>query len=88
MTIPTIDPDVMIEEQRPGYVRYRNVVEGRRWEVFGTCQWVDPLRWGPCGEGAVDKPGGAPSTRPDIPSTPDLRCSLCVDGGHLTFREL
>ena len=32
----TADPLVVIEEQRPGYVRYRNA-EGRRWEVHGTC---------------------------------------------------
>lgn len=32
----TADPLVVIEEQRPGYVRYRNA-EGRRWEVYGTC---------------------------------------------------
>src|SRR5687767_455448 len=30
------DPLVVVEEQRPGYVRYRNA-EGRRWEVHGTC---------------------------------------------------
>jgi hypothetical protein len=32
----TADPAVFIEEQRDGYVRYRNT-EGRRWEVHGTC---------------------------------------------------
>lgn len=32
----TADPAVVIEEQRDGYVRYRNI-EGRRWEVHGTC---------------------------------------------------
>jgi len=32
----TADPFTVIEEQRPGYVRYRNA-EGRRWEVHGTC---------------------------------------------------
>lgn len=33
---PTQDPHVWIEEQREGYVRYRND-EGRRWEVHGEC---------------------------------------------------
>jgi hypothetical protein len=33
---PTADPHVAIEEQREGYVRYRNA-DGRRWEVHGTC---------------------------------------------------
>lgn len=34
--IPTSDPDVTIEEQREGYVRYR-ATDGRRWEVHGAC---------------------------------------------------
>jgi hypothetical protein len=34
--IPTADPFVFIEEQYPGYVRYRNL-DGRRWEVHGMC---------------------------------------------------
>lgn len=33
---PTCDPAVFIEEQRPGYVRYQRT-DGRRWEVWGTC---------------------------------------------------
>jgi hypothetical protein len=34
---PTSDPSVVIEERSPGYVRYRNILDGRRWEVRGTC---------------------------------------------------
>lgn len=45
--IPTADPTVFIEEQRPGYVRYRSAT-GRRWEVHGTCD-----RRGNCLIGAV-----------------------------------
>lgn len=33
---PTADPDIEIEERRPGFVRYRHV-DGRRWEVRGVC---------------------------------------------------
>lgn len=33
---PTADETVRIEEQSPGYVRYQSV-DGRRWEVRGTC---------------------------------------------------
>ena len=33
----TADPNVFIEEQRKGYVRYRNTETGRRWEVHGEC---------------------------------------------------
>lgn len=34
---PTLDPYVVIEEQRDGYVRYRNTETGKRWEVHGVC---------------------------------------------------
>ena len=45
--IATSDPFVMIEAQEPGYVRYRRA-DGRRWEVFGTCD-----KRGDCLVGAV-----------------------------------
>jgi hypothetical protein len=35
--IPTADPNCVIEEQREGYVRYRALSSGRRWEVHGVC---------------------------------------------------
>lgn len=47
MEEPTADPTVVIEERGEGYVRYRNI-EGRRWEVFGTCD-----KRGNCLVGAV-----------------------------------
>jgi hypothetical protein len=59
---PTCDPTVWIEEQRPGYVRYRNAV-GRRWEVYGACD-----KRGDCWVGAV---GPAPTL--DCPVTPEFR---------------
>ena len=62
--IPTADPHVWIEEQRPGYVRYRNG-EGRRWEVSGVCD----MR-GDCLVGAVDPLLGPPESRPDVPVLP------------------
>jgi len=34
--IPTADPDVFIEEQREGYIRYRRT-DGAVWEVRGIC---------------------------------------------------
>lgn len=34
---PTSDPHVFIEERREGYVRYQRRTDGRRWEVWGTC---------------------------------------------------
>lgn len=37
--IPTFDPHVFIEEQRPGYIRYWRIIDGRRWEVYGTCDY-------------------------------------------------
>lgn len=84
----TRDPGVVIEKQGRGRVRYRRLGDGRRWEVLGECAWTDPDRWGPCGEGADEPAPGGPAFRPDVPVTPELRCSLCVDGGHLRFREL
>lgn len=45
---PTSDPDVFIEEGRVGYVRYRRLSDGRRWEVLGECD-----RRGDCLIGAV-----------------------------------
>jgi hypothetical protein len=47
-TEPTVDPYVVIEEQYDGYVRYRRITDGRRWEVFGTCD-----HRGDCMVGAV-----------------------------------
>lgn len=35
--IPTVDPNVVIEAQSIGYVRYRSLSTGHRWEVHGTC---------------------------------------------------
>lgn len=45
--IPTSDPNVVIEERREGYTRYRNT-DGKRWEVHGVCD-----RRGDCLIGAV-----------------------------------
>ena len=80
---PTADPHTWIEEQRSGYVRYRNS-EGRRWEVFGICD----MR-GDCLVGAVSPLLGPPDTRLDVPVTPEFD-ACCGDPitGTLTFREL
>jgi hypothetical protein len=37
MDTPTADPYVVIEEQSPGYIRYRNTLTNERWEMYGTC---------------------------------------------------
>lgn len=57
---PTSDPDVFIEEQREGYVRYRRN-DGRRWEVHGTCD-----RRGDCLIGAVIEGYGLIKDHADI----------------------
>jgi hypothetical protein len=44
---PTSDPDVLIEAQGPGWVRYRQR-DGRRWETHGVCD-----KRGNCLVGAV-----------------------------------
>jgi hypothetical protein len=87
-TLSTIDPWVVMEAQRPGYVRYRGLDDGRRWEVHGTCAWTDAETDGPCQEGQRSLPIGPPDGRLDCPVTPELDCSLCVGEGHLTFTEL
>lgn len=58
--IPTADPDVQIEEQRPGYVRYRRT-DGARWEVHGVCD-----RRGDCLIGAVIEGYGEIKNKRDI----------------------
>jgi hypothetical protein len=85
--IKTCDPYVWIEEQRKDYVRYRNIVSGRRWEVLGTCIYEGDGN-GPCTEGAVGPPLGPPEGRLDVPIASELICELCVDSGTLTFSEL
>lgn len=86
--LPTMDPWVVIEEQRTAYVRYRSLNDGRRWEVHGTCAWADPFSDGPCMQGQAGEPIGPPEWGLDCPITPELDCSLCVDEGHLRFVEL
>jgi hypothetical protein len=85
--IATCDPSILIEDRRVDYVRYRNVLTGRRWEVLGTCVYEGDGN-GPCEEGAATGVAGPPGSRRDIPVSPELICALCVDGGVLTFVEL
>lgn len=55
---PTVEPDVWVEEKRPGYVRYVRD-DGTRWEVEGVCD----MR-GDCLVGAVID--GKVLTRDDV----------------------
>jgi hypothetical protein len=94
---PTADPTVFIEEQREGYVRYRNT-DGRRWEVHGTCD-----RRGDCLIGAVidgveirdhahlkeiaDKKSPARiDSELDVPVTPEF--NTCCGADRFTYVEL
>ena len=79
--VPTVDPYVLIEEQRKGYVRYRNITTGRRWIVRGVCD----LR-GDCIIGAVDPPLGPPEGRLDVPVTPEFR--TCCGKDIFAYEEL
>lgn len=76
--IPTIDPFIVIEEQRDGYIRYRDTQSGKRWEVHGTCD-----KRGNCLVGAVINGESITSlerarelainyTGPDCPVTPSF----------------
>lgn len=67
---PTCDPYVFIEEKRIGYIRYREVVNGkitRRWEVHGICTGI-----GKCYEGAN---GEKPIL--DCPVSPEFKKDCC-----------
>jgi hypothetical protein len=74
---PTVEPDVFIEEERPGYVRYR-ATDGRRWEIRGRCDYR-----GDCLVGAVDPVLGPRETRLDVPVTPDFRGCCPLTGAWL-----
>lgn len=60
MNEKTSDPYVVIEEKRPGYVRYRRD-DGLRWEVHGVCD-----RRGDCLIGAVIEGYGQIKDHADI----------------------
>lgn len=47
---PTSDPHTFILEEREGYVKYKNIIDGRIWEVHGICTGI-----GNCWKGAVDE---------------------------------
>lgn len=66
--LSTIDPYVFIEEEYKGYVRYRNITSGRRWEVLGICDYR-----GDCIVGAVNPVLGPRGGRLDVPVTPEFR---------------
>ena len=57
---PTSDPEIFIEERRDNYVRYRRC-DGRRWEVFGSCD-----QRGDCLIGAVVDGFGSIESMADI----------------------
>lgn len=95
---PTADPEIVIEAQREGYVRYRRA-DGRRWEVHGTCD-----RRGDCligaaipGFGTVARRGDIARARRalggaridsdlDVPVTPEFRS--CCGADRFRYVEL
>lgn len=101
MDIKTSDPYVVIEEQRQGYVRYRDTITGRRWEVHGVCD-----RRGDCLVGAVIEGFGEIKSKADIekakkvlgreridseidvPVTPEFDTCCGSEDGPFTINEL
>lgn len=89
MTAPTCDPHVLIEECRVAYVRYRNTVSGRRWEVHGTCDRRGDCMVGGVVDGKVietlqeARTAALAYTGLDCPVTPEFR-GCCA----FTFVEL
>lgn len=87
--IATCEPYVFIEEQRVGYIRYRDITTGRRWEVHGICD-----KRGDCLVGAVidgeevktierARELAAAYIGPDCPVTPEF-----TDCCEFTYVEL
>lgn len=74
---PTADPDVLIEEERVGYIRYR-AADGRRWEIEGICDYR-----GACLVGAVDPLLGLRGSRLDVPVTPEFTGCCPLRGRYL-----
>lgn len=81
-TTPTIDPNVFIEEQRRGYVRYVRTTDGRRWEVHGQCSLI-----GKCWEGIADLKSRTDweALNLDCPVTPEFNRAGCC---QFTYVEL
>lgn len=94
---PTADPSTFIEEQRPGYVRYRNT-DGRRWEVHGTCDYRGDCLIGTWVEGElvrdhkhleeIKRRTGKERLQSlmDVPVTPEF--DTCCGAERFTYREL
>lgn len=74
---PTVDPSVVIEEEHPGYVRYRRD-DGVRWEVRGVCDYR-----GDCLVGSVDPLLGPREQRLDVPVTPEFNGCCPLEGCYL-----
>lgn len=95
--IRTADPYVAIEEQRPGYVRYRNI-DGRRWEVHGTCDYRGDCLIGTFVEGELIKDHAhlekikkrvgkdRLQSKIDVPVTPEF--DTCCGKDRFTYVEL
>lgn len=92
----TVDANVWIEEQRPGYVRYRSSA-GRRWEVHGQCDHRGDCMIGTVlADGTVIKDhahldelaaaGRVPETSLDTPVLPEF--DVCCGSDLLTYVEL
>lgn len=65
---PTCDPYVVIEQERPGFVVYKNILTGRRWSVDGVCDYR-----GNCMIGVVEPwPPKLRKDRLDVPVTPEF----------------
>lgn len=70
--VETLDPLVVIEEQRAGYVRYRNTKTGARWEVSGVCDGNRACMVGAVVDGVLIETAEQARALP----TPDLDCPV------------
>lgn len=70
----TMDPDVLIEKESPGYVLYHNIRSGKRWEVHGICDGRRDCMVGAVVDGVlietVEQARALPTPKLDCPVAP------------------
>lgn len=76
----TADPNVLIEEEGDGWVRYFRITDGRRWEVHGKCDYRGHCLVGAVINGVMVRDlehlkelGDRPDSKLDNPVSPEFK---------------
>jgi hypothetical protein len=86
---PTGEPDVFIEAQREGYIRYVRKSTGERWEVTGVCDHRGDCLVGSVIDGKLVKTKAQAKklakeyTGPDVPVLPGFKGCCPLKGKWL-----